>query len=98
MNLDVVTREELDQMAKSIITAIKEILQDSGKSNNTKLYTNTEACQYLNICSKTLQNYRDNGLIEFTQIGRKIFYLQSDLNNFILNYKKGVFKKDIVKL
>ncbi len=51
---------------------------------------NQELCQLLKICPRTAQNYRDNGVLPYTQIGGKVFYRQSDIirvleDNYSLN-------------
>ena len=62
-----------------------------------KLYNNKEAAEYLKVCNKTLQNYRDDGLIEFSQMGRKISYTQANLNAFLEKYKNETFTKKLHK-
>lgn len=82
------------EMADYIIEAISQKLAVNGANSNvqpTKLYNNKQACEYLNVCSKTLQNYRDNGMIAFSQTGRKINYTQENLNDFLQNNKKETF-------
>lgn len=38
-----------------------------------------QVCSILSIGPKTLQKYRDAGKIGFSQVGRKFFYLKSDI-------------------
>ncbi len=52
-----------------------------------RTYTNKELCKKLNVCTKTLQNYRDSGWIEFTQVGRKIIYTDTQVQRFIDNHR-----------
>ncbi len=40
---------------------------------------NQEMCLLLKVTPRTLQNYRDQKLIPYTQLGGKIFYRQSDV-------------------
>ena len=40
---------------------------------------NQELCLFLKVTPRTLQNYRDHGILPYTQIGGKIFYRQSDV-------------------
>jgi len=39
----------------------------------------------LGVSIRTLQYYRDHGLLPFSQIGRKIFYKTSDIEKLLLN-------------
>ena len=48
-----------------------------------------EARKLLGISPKTWQNYRDQRLIPFSQIGRKIYVNQADIDNFLLRHRIG---------
>jgi len=45
---------------------------------------NQDVCNILNVSKRTLQTYRDNGRLPFTQIDRKMYYKPSDVE-FLLN-------------
>ena len=38
---------------------------------------------FILISKRTLQNYRDRGILPFAQIGRKIYYKATDLDEFL---------------
>ena len=38
-----------------------------------------EACILLKISKRTLQSYRDNGILPFSQVGGKIYFRASDI-------------------
>lgn len=40
---------------------------------------NADVCRTLNISKRTLQTYRDNGTIPYTQINHKMFYKPKDV-------------------
>lgn len=42
-----------------------------------------ETCRFLKISSRTLQNYRNDGLIPFSQINSKIYFREQDLQKFL---------------
>lgn len=44
--------------------------------------TSKEVCEYLHICSRTLQRYRDMRIIPYYQKGRKISYSRSEIEAF----------------
>ena len=46
-------------------------------------YTNKEMMKMLDISSKTLKKYRDNGYLGFTQYDDKFFYSSEDLAHFL---------------
>jgi len=65
---------------------IIELLQDEGKKdkeNRTPLYNNADIQKLLGISSSTLQKYRSTGMIGFIQKGKKIYYTQKHLDDFI---------------
>lgn len=50
--------------------------------------TGKEVCERLYISPRTLQDYRDKGIIPYTQIAGKILYKASDLEKLLEdNYK-----------
>lgn len=72
--MDVVRRAADNQGAKS---AIKE----------DEWLTSEEARKILGISPKTWQNYRDRGIIPFSQTGRKIYVLRSDLDDYLKSHR-----------
>jgi hypothetical protein len=44
---------------------------------------NQTVCQILNISKRSLQTFRDKGLIPYSQIGHKCFYKQEDIKEFL---------------
>ena len=63
---------------------IKEMLTKQNKSIIQKIwYTNEELMDLLQISRRTLSNWRDQGLIGFSQIGSKIYYNRSDVEKFM---------------
>lgn len=50
---------------------------------------NEDVCGLLQISPRTLQSYRDNGILPFSQIGRKCYYRVSDVEQLINNSKRN---------
>ncbi len=48
----------------------------------------SETCRYLKISTRTLQNYRNKGMLPFSQIGAKIYFRLDDLNEFIESHMR----------
>lgn len=46
-------------------------------------YSNKDVCRLLGVSLRTLQNYRDKGLIPFSQVGHKCYYKIKDVECFI---------------
>ena len=47
--------------------------------NGERYYTTEEVCQMLKITKRTLQQYRDDGVIPFVALPGKMLYRESDL-------------------
>ena len=64
-------------------------------NENKRWLTSEEVCHILSISKRTLQSYRDRGVLPYAQIGRKIYYKSSDIDEHLdahyipLNVKKG---------
>ena len=60
-----------------------------------KWLSSDEVCHLLMISKRTLQSYRDRGILPFAQVGRKIYYKSSDIDVYLeahyikANYQKG---------
>ena len=72
--MDVVRRAADNQGAKSA-------------AKDDEWLTSEEARKILGVSPKTWQNYRDRGIIPFSQTGRKIYVLRSDLNNYLKSHR-----------
>lgn len=44
---------------------------------------NQDVCQSLKISKRTLQTYRDNGTLAYSQIGYKCYYKKEDIEKLI---------------
>ncbi len=79
--VEVITKDEFDQLNNKVDRLLD--LYTSAEKNETLWFNNDELAEKLNVSKRTLQNYRDEGKIEFVQIGRKIFYTVQNVNNFL---------------
>ena len=52
-----------------------------------------DVCRLLMISKRTLQTYRDRGILPFAQIGRKIYYKASDIDDYLdRHYIKATYQ------
>lgn len=57
---------------------------------NEKFINNNDFLVKLKVSKRTAQTWRDEGKISFSQIGNKIYYLESDVEQLLKeNYKKA---------
>lgn len=51
-----------------------------------------ETCLLLKVSKRTLQSYRDNGILPFSQIGSKIYYKATDIEKHLEAHYKPAFR------
>lgn len=54
---------------------------------------NQAVCRILSISKRSLQTFRDKGLIPYSQIGHKCFYKQEDVREFLERNRIELLKK-----
>jgi len=74
------------------LEAIEQKLDKVSVTGNDHWISNDEFCSLLKICHKTAQSYRDKGLITFSQVGNKIHYKMSCINEFLDNHSRLRFR------
>lgn len=74
----------------SVSKRIKEVAQTHKPLFAGELFlTGKEVCEWLYISPRTLQDYREKGIIPYTQIAGKILYCLSDINRLLQeNYRR----------
>ncbi len=50
-----------------------------------------DVCELLHVSKRTLQSYRDKGILPFSQIGAKIYYKASDIQKHLEKHYKPAF-------
>ena len=79
------------EMIIQLRNRIEEILKNYRPVMNGEIYLSGEdVCQLLHISKRTLQQYRDDKILPYIQIGGKIIYKESDIltileQNYISN-------------
>lgn len=72
---------------KDMLIEVKEILQTDMQEVKGMWLESQQARKMLGVSQKTWQNYRDQGLIPFSQYGRKIMVKRTDIENFLNQHK-----------
>lgn len=80
--------DELNNRIEELRKQIEELSQEKFCSS---WLDNREFCKLLGISTRTAQNYRDRGMITFSQIGPKIYYKQAEIEAFLEQYKVKAF-------
>lgn len=69
----------------SKIDNMSDILEKGKKSNplNDTWLDIQEVCIFLKVSKRTLQKYRDSGILPYSQIGGKIYFKASDIEEHL---------------
>ena len=87
--MQVITIES--QAFQKLVDQLEAIQQKLNKEKSTTPLSdiwmdNQDVCELLHVSKRTLQHYRDSGKIPFSQIGAKIYYKASDIDEFLNNH------------
>jgi hypothetical protein len=92
--MEVITfQSEVFQELKAELKAIRNRLDEKEKQPSETWLDNQDVLLLLKISKRTLQNYRDTGLISFSQVGNKIYYKLSDVEDLLSRHYNKAFKK-----
>ena len=93
MEVLIFQKEEFEEMAAKFSRfsdRVNELLAKQGGKSLNRWMDNQEVCQQLNISPRTLQDYRNNGMIAYYQLGGKILYKESDIESMLAaNYREA---------
>jgi excisionase family DNA binding protein len=87
MKIDLLTTDDLIEFLRNMESPQKKVDSISGGLGHKSIYTLAETCSLLQISRRTLQKYRDQGMISYTQIGNKIYFRAEDINEFLDRYR-----------
>ena len=92
MELKVIEEKTFERLKVSIADLLAQIDTLLVEPTNGWI-DNQVVCQTLGISKRTLQNFRDKGLIPYSQIGHKCFYKPEDIKEFVEKHRVDLFKK-----
>lgn len=72
-------------MNKDILNQLEEIKTQLKKVqyNNNVFLDNQEFLQVMNVSKRTAQIWRDSGVVAYSQVGAKIYYRFSDIEDLL---------------
>lgn len=73
--------EQLDSMLDGI-----ESMNEKSKASfgNERFMMDKEVSAWLKVSRRTLQDYRNNGMVSYYQLGGKILYKESDIEKLVM--------------
>ena len=76
--MEVLTKDDLSAIVESLDQVSNRLSIITGQPELV-IWGTDELCDNLNVSSKTVQRWRDAGLIRYSKIGNSIFYKLSDV-------------------
>jgi hypothetical protein len=87
MNLELLTRSELENFKSELLTEIRRIIKPT--SEMKEWLKSSDVMKLLNCSPGTLQNLRINGTLPFTKMGGTIYYAYSDVLKVLNGNKRN---------
>lgn len=99
MNDLILTDRELEVGFIGQLDALLEGIEriDAGhkaSQNNEQFLTDKEVSSWLKVSRRTLQDYRNNGMIAYYQLGGKILYKESDIEKMVMSGYRNAYRLD----
>lgn len=88
----VVPLEEWQSLHEKLDRLTELVERSQSAASNADWLESEEARKLLGVSPKTWQNYRDQRLIPFSQIGRKIYVNRTDLDAFLRQHRIQAIK------
>lgn len=77
------TFETILSKVEAFTAQAETLCKNSEERSLQKWMDNQDVCEVLNISKRTLQSYRENGLLAFSQIQHKILYKPEDVESLL---------------
>ncbi len=83
--------EQLDSMLDGI-----ESMNEKSKASfgNERFTTDKEVSAWLKVSRRTLQDYRNNGMVSYYQLGGKILYKESDIEKLVMGGYRNAYRME----
>lgn len=98
-NIRLLTPEN-DMRVKAFFSSLEDLsnrvekIRDNNKPSldGERYYTDKELAVKLKVSRRSLQDYRNNGILPYTQIGGKILYRASDIERVLMDRYKEAYR------
>ena len=74
------------------LSQLKSYLVKLNPSTGKRIFNNKTLSEYIGVSTRTLQHWRDEGRISFTQIRDVILYDEEDVQDFMKKHKRISFQ------
>ena len=88
VSMEASTFEAMMAGFESFARQMETLCKQHGDKSLQEWLDNQDVCEILGISKRTLQTYRDNGTLAFSQIGHKMYYRGEDVKRLMDNNLK----------
>lgn len=83
VSMEASTFEAMMAGFESFARRVETLCRQHGEKRLQEWLDNQDVCEILGISKRTLQTYRDNGTLAFSQIGHKMYYRREDVKKLM---------------
>lgn len=83
MNIEASTYETMIKRFDFLVRKVESMCEQYRDPGLKRWLDNQDVCQMLGITKRTLQTYRERGLIPFSRIRHKVFYKPEDVEKLL---------------
>jgi hypothetical protein len=83
VNIDAKTFEAMLSKFEGFAKRMEQLCHQHGDKEMSEWLDNQDVCQLLNISPRTLQTFRDNGTLAYSQISHKTYYKPEDVQKIL---------------
>ncbi len=87
--------DRLDRQDELLLAMKAQGQQPPPLSEGIRLFDNQDLCMLLQISKRTLQRYRSEGALAYKTLGRKTYYSETDVLDFLSRHVKDFRQNDI---
>ena len=76
----------------ALLEGIERMGAGKASPSNEQFLTDKEVSAWLRVSRRTLQDYRNNGMIAYYQLGGKILYKESDIEMMVMSGYRNAYR------
>ena len=94
MTIEKKTFEEMKERFNKFSDHLQQLCSRYRPPEKMDWLDNADVCEKLNVSKRTLQTYRDGGLLAYSQINHKIYYRLEDVEAFLTTMSKELIEDE----
>jgi hypothetical protein len=93
MTTVLITKQDFDDLKEDVKEILRRVNTPHTQTLSEQWLDIQDTCNALRVSKRTLQSYRDNGVLPFSQIGGKIYFKVGDIEKHLENHYKPAFAR-----